>query len=108
MAELLFLSVYQFVILTLKVPVMTAADDSLEYFSRCFSKKIRLDISCESSARQRTHIKHPALFSLKDKSKKIKVLSAAILLGSIWVKGSKKGIGRVTSPVSTPIYHLNP
>ena len=48
---------------------MTAADDSLEYFFHCFSDKIMLDISCESSARQRMHMKHQALFSLKDKSK---------------------------------------
>ena len=37
-----------------------------------FSEKLRLDISCESSARQRIHMKHQALFSLKNKSKKIK------------------------------------
>ena len=58
---------------------MTAADDSLEYF-HCFSEKRRLDISCESSARQRIHMKDRALFSLKDKSKIIKVSSAAICL----------------------------
>ena len=44
---------------------MTAADDSLEILFI-----IRLDISCESSARQRIHMKYQALFSLKDKSKK--------------------------------------
>ena len=32
------------------------------------------------------HIQHQALFSLKDKSEKIKVLSAAILLGSLRVQ----------------------
>ena len=37
-----------------------------------FSEKIRLDISCESSARQRIHMKHQVLFSSKDKSKKLK------------------------------------
>ena len=52
---------------TLKVPIMTAADDI-----HCFSEKIRLDISSESSARQRIHMKNQALFSSKDKSKKIK------------------------------------
>ena len=63
---------------------MTAADDSLEYFS-FFSEKMRLDISCESSARQRIHRKQQALvFFLKDKSK-LNVSSAAILLGSLRV-----------------------
>ena len=36
----------------------------------CFSEKIRFDVSSESSARQRIHMKNPALFSSKDKSKK--------------------------------------
>ena len=45
-----------------------------------FSNKIRLDMSCESSAGQRIHMKHQALFSSKDKRKK-KLLSATI---SIW------------------------
>ena len=53
-------------------PITTAADNNLEYFFIVFSEKIRLDISCESSARQRIHMKYQALFSLKDKSKKIK------------------------------------
>ena len=43
-----------------------------------------LDISGESSAWQRIHMKHQALFSLKVKI--IKVLSAAILLGTLAVK----------------------
>ena len=34
--------------LPLKVPIETAADDSLQYFFHCFSDKIMLDISCES------------------------------------------------------------
>ena len=41
-------------------------------FFHCFSEKIRLDVSCESSARQRIHSKHQVLFSSKDKSKKLK------------------------------------
>ena len=65
---------------------MTAADSILEYFFHRFSERIRLDISFESSARQKIHIKHQALFSSKDKRKKIKVSSAAILLGSLRVK----------------------
>ena len=55
--------------LTLKAPITTAADDSLAYFFHCFSDKIMLDISCESSAWQRIHTKHQASFSSKDKSK---------------------------------------
>ena len=37
-----------------------------------FVEKIRLDVSSESSARQRIHMKNQALFSSKDKSKKLK------------------------------------
>ena len=58
--------------LTLKVPITTAADDIHRYFFIIFLEKIRLDFSCESSARQRIHMKHQALFSSKDKSKKKK------------------------------------
>ena len=36
-------------------------------FSLFFSGKIRLDVSSESSARQRIHMKIQALFSSKDK-----------------------------------------
>ena len=57
-------------VLTLKAQITTAADDSLEYFFQHFSEKIRLVISCESSARQRIHMKHQDLFSSKDNSKK--------------------------------------
>ena len=61
---------------------MTAADDSHKYFFRCFSEKIRLDVSSESS-RQRIHMKNQALFSLKDKSKKLKCLLLQFLLGAL-------------------------
>ena len=53
----------------LEVPITTAADDSLEYFSLFFSDKIVLDISFESTAWQRIDMKHQALFSSKDKNK---------------------------------------
>ena len=69
--------------LTLKAPITTAADDIQKYFFHCFSEKIRLDVSSESSARQRIHIKNQALFSLKYKSKKIKISSAAIFVWGI-------------------------
>ena len=65
---------------TITASIGTATYDSLEY-----SEKIRLDISRESSARQRIHVKNQAVFSSKDKRKKIKVSSAAILLGSLRV-----------------------
>ena len=58
--------------LTLKAPITTAADDIRKYFFIFFSEKIRLDVSTESSARQMIHMKNQALFSSKDKSKKIK------------------------------------
>ena len=60
---------------------MTAAGDSLDFF-QCF---LRLDISCESSARQMIHMQHQALSTLKDKCKKIKVSTVAILHGSLIV-----------------------
>ena len=44
---------------------------------QCFSEKVRLDVSSESSARQRIHMKNQSLFSSKDKGKKIKMSSAA-------------------------------
>ena len=49
-------------ILTLKAPVTIAADDIHKYFFIVFSEKIRLDVSSESSARQRIYIKHQSLF----------------------------------------------
>ena len=69
-------------ILTLKAPLMTAADDILFNF---FSEKIRLDISSESSARQRIHMKNQALFSSKDKSKKLKCCLLQFLFGTLRV-----------------------
>ena len=52
------------------MPITVAADNSCH----CFSEKIRLDVSCESSARQRIHMKRQALFSLKDKKKEKSVV----------------------------------
>ena len=73
---------YNVDLLSLKAPTATRADDSLEYFFIFFFivfEKMRFDISCESSARQRIYIKHQALFSSTLKVNKIKVSSAAIL-----------------------------
>ena len=55
------------IIPALNAPITTVADDI-----HCFSEKIRLDVSSESPARQKIHMKNLALFSSKDKSKKIK------------------------------------
>ena len=63
-------------ILTLKVPVTTAADDIHRYIFHCFSKKIRLDVSSESSASQ-------ALISSKDKSKKLKCRLLQFFVGAL-------------------------
>ena len=71
------------VILTLKAPITTAADDILSVLFHCISEKIRLDISSESSAR---HMKNQALFSSKDKSKKLKCRLLQFLFGALRVK----------------------
>ena len=60
-----------------KINIFLQQATFINIFFHCFSEKIRLDVSSKSSDRQRTHIKHQALFSLKDKSKK-KMSSAAI------------------------------
>ena len=51
------MTLYKNSFLTLKMPVTTAADNIYKYFIHCFSEKIRLDVSRESSARQRIHMK---------------------------------------------------
>ena len=63
-----------FSLLTLKVPITTAADDNFLYFFIIFfSEKTSLDISCESSAWQTIHMKCQDLYSLKKKKKKKKI-----------------------------------
>ena len=65
---------------------MTAADDIRYYFFIVFfSEKIRLDFSCETSARQRIHMKHQALLSSTDKGKKISVVCWKFLFGALRV-----------------------
>ena len=54
----------------------------------CFSEKIRLDVSSESSARQRIHMKNQALFSSKDKSKKLKCRLLQFLFAALRVKNA--------------------
>ena len=58
----------------------------LKILFHCFSEKIRLDVSSESSARPRIHIKHQALFSSKDESKKLKCRLLQFLFGALGVK----------------------
>ena len=65
---------------------MTAADDLHEYFFIVFLKKISIDAASESSARQRIHLKHQAIFSSKDKSKKLKCHLLQFLFGTLRVK----------------------
>ena len=64
---------------------MTAADDIHKYLFHCFSKKIRLEVSSDSSARQRILLKHEALFSSKDKSKELKCRLRQFLFGALRV-----------------------
>ena len=68
------------------MPITTAGDDIRKYFFIVFSEKIRLDVSSESSARQRIHMKNQALFSLKDKSRKLKCHLLQFLFGALRVK----------------------
>ena len=72
--------------LTLQVPIRTAADDIHKYFFIVFLEEIKLDVSSESSARQRVHMKNQALFSSKDKSKKLKCCLLQFLFGAFGVK----------------------
>ena len=58
----------------------------INIFSLFFSEKIRLDVSSESSARQRIHMINQALFSSKDKSKKLKCRLLQFLFGALRVK----------------------
>ena len=59
-------------VLTLKAPITTAADDIHKYFFHFFS-----------SARQRIHKKNQALFSSKDKSIKLKCRLLQFLYGAL-------------------------
>ena len=77
---------------------MTAADDIHLYFFHCFLEKIRLDVSSESSSGQRIHMKNQALFSLKDKSRKLKCRLLQFLFGALRVNPIKclRGWGGIT------------
>ena len=61
--------------LILKVPSKIAADDTfIYYFYFYLSKKIRLYVSCESSAKQKIHMKYQALFCQKNNEKIFKTV----------------------------------
>ena len=72
-------------LILLKLPIPTTADDILKYFVFVFSGEIRLDISCESSARQTIHMKFQVLFSHIINTKKYRISSGTILLGALRV-----------------------
>ena len=71
--------------MTLKAPITTAADDIYKYLFIVFLEKVILDVLSESSARQRIHLKHQALFFSKDKCKKLKC-RLVIFFGAVRVK----------------------
>ena len=68
-----------FCCLTLKAPITTAADDIHTYFFIVFQRII-------FSANQRIHMKSQALFSSKDKSKKLKCRLLQFLFGALRIK----------------------
>ena len=80
-----FVNIHKCLVLTLKALITTAADGIHKYFFIVFQGKIRLDVSSESSARQRIHRKNQALFSLKDKSKKLKCRLLQFLFSALRV-----------------------
>ena len=55
-----------------------------------FSEKIRLDVSSASSAKQRIHMKNQALFSSKDKSKRLKCRLLQFLFSALRVEWLEK------------------
>ena len=72
------------VVLTLKRQSRLLQTTFINTFS-LFFKKIRLNVSSESSARQRIHMKNQVWFSSKDKSKKLKCRLLQFLFGALRV-----------------------
>ena len=56
------------------------------FINICFLETLRLDISSESSARQRIHMKNQTFFSSKDKSEKLKCRLLQFLFGALRVE----------------------
>ena len=71
--------------LTLKAPIMTGEDDIRKYFLIVFQRKYDLMFQV-NPARQRIHMKNQALFSSKEKSKKLKCRLLQCLFGPLRVK----------------------
>ena len=82
--------------LTLKSAKQNCSSQHSIYYFFFFPEKMRLDISCESSARQMIHMKYQALFSKKKNNlsdplphspppKKIKMSSAAFVISTLRV-----------------------
>ena len=63
--------------------------DNIFFVFYSFLEKIRLDMSCESSAKQTVHMKCQALFSLNN-NKKMRMPSAVIVTGMLKVKCNYK------------------
>ena len=74
--------------LTLKGPSKIVVDN---YLSNYISEKIRLDISCESSAWQMIHKMSSLIFSkIVKKKKTFQNVSAAVVIGTFKVKYIKR------------------
>ena len=71
--------------LTLKPPITTAADSIHKYFFFVFQRKEDLKFQVNPLLWQRIHMKNQALFSLKDKSKKLKCCLLQFLFGTLWI-----------------------
>ena len=77
---------------------MTPADSIHKCFFIVFSEKIRLDVSSESSARQRIHMKSQALFTSKLKIRKLTCRLLQFLFGALRVKSMQKVLSLCTHP----------
>ena len=57
--------------LTLKAPNKNLQQTTFYFFTLIFQRKIRLGVSCKSSAEQKIHLKQQVLFSLNNNEKDI-------------------------------------
>ena len=69
-----------------------------KYFFIVFPDKIRIDVSTESSARQRIHMKNKALLSSKDKGKQLKCRLLQFLFGALRVNNSHTNLVQTIIP----------
>ena len=67
--------------LTLKAPNKNLQQTTLIFLNFYLSKKIRLDVSCESSAKHRIHMKYHALFYQKNNEK---IFKTAVCCSRDW------------------------